>query len=271
MKILVNKKTITPDAIFIDLDGTLLDLPKHKMSEENKNAVLQASKESLVVISTGRAYGNTVKHVISALNLEYAICQNGALIVDKKGKIISETLIEKVLVKKIIEFAIKNNLVVLVNSEFRLYNRRALLFLLRLFSAQKYPSFDKFNFEKNIRKIVLAGSFRKKMFKYYGKIKEIIPDLNYSLSGNDYIIEITNQNIDKGIAAQFLCNLLKLDPKKSIHIGDSLNDASSLNYLGALIAMKGASKHLLEIATYTATEKDRNGVASILNGHFKKN
>lgn len=271
MKISINQELIIPEAIFIDLDGTLLDLPKHQISNANKEAIIKTSQESLIVISTGRTYSYTVKKLISTLNLEYAICQNGSLIVDKNGKKILEILIDKDLVKKVIDFAIKHNLVVLVNSEFKLYNRRRVLFFLRLFNRKKFVSFRKFDFNQDVRKIVLAGSFRNKIFKYFNLIKEEIPELSYSISGNDYIIEITHHSANKGKAAQFLCDVLTIDAKKSIHIGDSLNDSTTLDYLGALIAMKGASNHLKKIATHIGTTNNRRGVAAILNGHFKKN
>lgn len=109
MKIVINNKRITPEAIFIDLDGTLLDLKGHKMSDRNKKAVLIENKKTPFFIATGRSYSNTVKTIMQELNIEYAICQNGAITVSKTGRIISELNIDKEFVIKICEFAKKIN------------------------------------------------------------------------------------------------------------------------------------------------------------------
>ncbi|MGL4343316.1 MAG: Cof-type HAD-IIB family hydrolase [Metamycoplasmataceae bacterium] len=273
MKISINNKLIHPDAIFLDLDGTTLDLKKHGISKENIQAIREASKNSLIVISTGRSYNKKVKELMLLLDLKYAICQNGAYIIDIENneKKILDIYIEKEEVEEIWKFAKKNNLVMLVNSEYKLYSRRKILFLARLFNKTKYKKYSDFNFGQKIHKIVLAGPFRKKIFKYYNEIKEEIPNLSYSISGRDYIIEITHEDASKGIAADFLCNLLNLDASKSIHIGDSLNDSSTLSFLGALIAMGNASKHLKKIATHIGVKNKKGGLSKVLNGAFTKN
>lgn len=266
MKIIINNEKINPDAIFLDLDGTLIDDRKNLISKENLDAINEQSKFSNIFISTGRNFGQTVKAIFDMTNIQYAICQNGALIYDRNGKKILNIPLKTKYVEKLISFAKKHNLVVLVNSEKKLYSKRIALKIAKIFNSKMFFSFDKFNYDQEITKVVFSGTSRKKIHKFYKLIKEEFPYLSHSISAKDWIIEITDIKANKGIAAKFLCDKLSLDRNKSIHIGDSLNDSPTINYLSILIAMENSSKELKELATYIGPKNKNGGIAKI----FKK-
>ncbi|MGL4184054.1 MAG: Cof-type HAD-IIB family hydrolase [Metamycoplasmataceae bacterium] len=269
MRINFKGKYIHPDAIFLDLDGTLLDSKKNSISNKNFEAIKKEQINSKIFISTGRKYGKVVKEVMQLTNIDYAICQNGALIVDKSGKKILEVLIEHSEAIKIIKFAQRHNLVVIINSEKKLYSRRFALKLAKIFSSKKFFSFKHLNIEnKEIHKIVLAGSLKRKMFDIYSVLKREFPSLSYCLSGDDYVIEITSLFATKGIAANFLCDVLALDNNKSVHIGDSLNDASTIKFLYTTIAMGNSSKYLKELVKNIGPNYKNGGVAKILQKDY---
>ncbi|MGL5521876.1 MAG: Cof-type HAD-IIB family hydrolase [Metamycoplasmataceae bacterium] len=269
MRINFKGKYIHPDAIFLDLDGTLLDDKKNLISNENLEAIKKEQMTSKVFIATGRKYGKIVKEVMQLINIDYAICQNGALIIDKTGKKILEILIEHSDAAEIIKFAKRHNLVVIINSEKKLYSKRFALKLAKIFSPKKFFSFKDLNIEnKEIHKIVLAGSLKDKMYGLYSILKKEFPSLSYCLSGDDYVIEITSLHATKGIAANFLCDVLALDNNKSVHIGDSLNDASTLNFLYTMIAMGNSSEHLKEIVKNIGPDYKKGGVAKILQNDY---
>ncbi|VDR42557.1 HAD hydrolase family protein [Mycoplasmopsis caviae] len=97
------------DAYFIDLDGTLLDLPngEETISEENVKAIVELNKSKPVVISTGRANSSFVLSLIDKLKCPYAVCQNGALIIDKNNNILAKYEIENGDVDSVVELLIK--------------------------------------------------------------------------------------------------------------------------------------------------------------------
>ncbi|MGL4357106.1 MAG: HAD hydrolase family protein, partial [Cetobacterium sp.] len=57
----------------------------------------------------------------------------------------------------------------------------------------------------------------------------------------------------------------------SVHIGDSMNDTSTINYLGALIAMENSSQHLLNVATHIGPNYKNGGLAKVFDGEFTFN
>lgn len=73
-----------------DLDGTLLQ-PDHKVSDYSIDIIKKLVDKNInFVIATGRGKQG-VQDILNQLNLDiYLICNNGANIYDKKGKLIFE-------------------------------------------------------------------------------------------------------------------------------------------------------------------------------------
>ena len=73
-------------AVFLDLDGTLLDDNK-KISEENKEAIKQAKEKGVQIFLCSGRQQNLVKDYKNEINAsDYIICCNGAEIYDCNSK-----------------------------------------------------------------------------------------------------------------------------------------------------------------------------------------
>ncbi|MGL5732872.1 MAG: Cof-type HAD-IIB family hydrolase [Metamycoplasmataceae bacterium] len=256
---------------FIDLDGTSLDYKRRYISDLNANKIKEINKKTPVIISTGRSYSSKVKDIMKQLDIKYAICQNGAIIADSKGKILQDIIIDSQMVSLIKDIAIKHNVFIIPNSEYKVYTNNWYLKPFRWFNKKHY--FKLMDFDPNLKynKIVLAGCSKKKLYKIFLELKQEFPLLSFKISGNDLVIEITDSKATKGLAAVFVTKLLKVEATKSVHIGDSMNDTSTINYLGALIAMENSSQHLLNVATHVGPDYRNGGLAKILDGEFSPN
>lgn len=258
-------------AFFIDLDGTTLDRIRKKISKKNIDAIREKNKFYPVIISTGRAFGNKVKKLMKLIDIKYAICQNGAIIVDKNENILLDIKLEKQQIIQITKMVEKHNLVFTINSEFKIYSNKKILFLCRLLFRKKFKKINNLDIDNiHVNKIVLAGKNRKKIQKIYEIVKDQLNNVSMKMSAHDLIIEITHKNATKGNGAKFVSNLLNIDIKKTVHIGDSQNDTTTLNVVGALIAMKNSSNKLLDVATHIGPSYRHGGLAKVLNGKFEE-
>ncbi|MBD5423161.1 MAG: Cof-type HAD-IIB family hydrolase [Mycoplasma sp.] len=258
------------EAIFIDLDGTLFDKWNKKISKKNIEAVRERQKEIPFIISTGRSYSKKVKKIMELLNIDYAICQNGAVVVDKSGNILQNITLSENQVSKILDITKKNKLGFTINSEFLIYTNHWLWVPFRFLWKKRWKLIKKYKFEENkVNKIVVAGFIKtKKVWELAEYMNNEIKGLSIKTSGRDKVIEITCDSATKGKGAQFISNILGIDVKNTVHIGDSENDTTTLGIVGALIAVKDGSLKLLNVATHIGPNHKRGGVSKILNGDF---
>lgn len=258
-------------AYFIDLDGTTLDKIRKNISKKNINALKEKNTTSPVVISTGRSFGKKVKKIMQLINSKYAICQNGAIIGDNQGNILKNIKLESEQINQIVKICKKYKLIFTVNSRFELFTDKKSHIFLKLFLGNKIKKINKFNPDKyDVNKFVLVGKTKKKINRIYEEIKNLVPNTSAKTSGHDYIIEITHKDATKGNGAIFVSKLLNIDPKETIHIGDSQNDTTTLDIVGALIAMKNSSTRLLDVATHIGPSYKRGGIAKVLQGEFEE-
>ncbi len=267
----IDDKKYKTELVFVDLDGTLLDRWNKKISKKNFNAIKRIQKTTQVVISTGRSYSKKVKQIMKNLDIDYAICQNGAVVVDRNNKILKNIVIDKQDVEKVIEIVKDENLGFTINSEFVIYTNHWLWSTLKFLWRKRWKKIKKFVYQDNfINKIVVAGMLRhKKTWRICEKIQNLTNHTSVKTSGGDKIVEITNADATKGKAAQFIADILNIDIKKTIHIGDSENDSTTLGIVGALIAMKNSSTKLLNIATHLGPNYKRGGIAKLLDGDIE--
>jgi len=266
-----NKTEFDIECFFIDLDGTSLDSKHGSISKVNIEKIREINKVTPVVISTGRSLGEKVKYLMKLLNIQYAICQNGAIIVNDKFKILQDITIDPVMTKIIKEIVKKYRATLIPNSQYKIYNSNWYMKPLVFLSRKHYFKIDDFDENKKYNKLIISGCLKKKLFRIYKEIKNNYPSLSVKTSAKDWIIEITDKKATKGIAALFVTKLLNVEPKNSVHIGDSMNDTTTINYLGALIAMENSSKYLLKIATHIGPNYKKGGLSKILDGEFSEN
>ncbi len=266
-------KWIKPEAFFIDLDGTAYDAienGKHAISKTNKKTIMETNKKIPVIISTGRP-PQDVYPLLKSLKLKYGVCQNGAIIIDNKNKVIYKKEITNKLGNKIIDFAKSKKLIIKPNATkvfygVNFFNNIIVKNILKFKTSKKYN----FNTKCNYTKFVLAGGTKKNMLKYQIKLKELLGDkASIVTSGRGFTIEITSDKATKGLGNKKIASLLKVSPDKCVHIGDSMNDSTTAEYM-KLIAMKDGDPELIKMAHYIGVNHKNAGLSKILLGDIKK-
>ena len=256
---------------FIDLDGTMID-KKHKVSKENIFQIRKTIKEGKnIVISTGRM-NESVMEIMRRCDIEYAVTGNGAIIIDKKGKVLNEKTLTIKQTQQILTLTQKHGLVMRIDSEPLVYGaykrwQRKMVKFAKLTPEQHWN----FNMRKHYHKIVIWGTSKRKIKKLIPLFIERIPGTSIVSSMGGWTIEITNEKATKGIGNKWVAKHLLNITKKSemIHIGDTMNDSTTKD-ICQLVAMGKATKELKRYAMFVGPKSNKGAVAKIIQGKYTK-
>lgn len=262
-------------AVFLDLDGTLLDENK-KISQENKEAIKYAKEKGAQVILCSGRQKSMIKDYKEEINAsDYIICCNGAEIYNcaQKESLFMSVLSED-LAYNLYEFSEKNNFLVRYDTQYGRFINNMNYFIQKEVELEK--DIKKFISENNILQITIGTETE-------NEIDEVIKYIE-SLNRNDIKIEnkyiaktknfkiwainIININASKGNAINGLCKYLKIDVKDVIAMGDDLNDISMMKIVGHGVAMGNALPLVKEYAKEVTLSNEENGVAKILKSKF---
>ncbi|QGZ97378.1 HAD-IIB family hydrolase [Mycoplasma sp. NEAQ87857] len=267
-----------PKIIFIDLDGTTMDTKAEKWfqkrpSEFTKEIVKQVSQTIPVVVSTGRGVNQRTKEIVESLGSSNYIAWNGAqTVID--GEVVSKEVINDDLAQELFNEIAKNNCFVVYNSNPReqAFVRNKLYKMVMGFGKHTARIYKEYNNDFPVYKALIWSISKRKIRKLADKwSKQFEGKLEIALSGSsNSIIEITRANVSKGDAEIAYCQRFNIDPKDAIHIGDSLNDASTKGKIGKLVAMKNSVPELIamsdEVTEFTC---DESGMAKYIQQFIK--
>ena len=262
------KLTFKPQAFFIDLDGTALDSHKAKLhiSEENLNAIKLVNKKIPVIISTGRINSKIVVELMQEFGSPYAICQNGGLIIDKENKIIAKYPIPNDELEGVIDFLKEEKMFMMFNSAAPIYGKASRIKWIKMWSrhASVLPYEDIPVLEDGCTKILAFGKSKKNMLK----LKEILMQKHINVAidiiAKGYAYEITSSKASKGLADSFVSKLLNVDPKLTVHLGDSGNDVTTIPFVGEFIAMANSIKLIKKQAKVIGPHYKKAGLGKLL-------
>lgn len=90
-------------------------------------------------------------------------------------------------------------------------------------------------------------------------------DLNVEIIDTHFAIHIKSKHINKGTGLVKVAELMGIDPKDFVAIGDSVNDVEMLEVAGFSIAVGNADLELKQIADFTASSSYGAGAAEGIN------
>lgn len=262
-------------AIFIDIDGTLLN-SKREITTNTKETIKECIRKGIkVVLASGRSRTITREYQELAGTSPYIISSNGADVYDiEKDLEIYSTSLNKDAVNKIFDFSQKNNYKINFNYNFEL-----------VMNKMFYPDEkDNVKTEEEIHNIiekekivqcVVANKDIEKMIEFKQYLKDNLvgvkieneskrlKDINLKPS-NHYYCDITSLGAAKGSAIKKLCQYLHIEKNEIVVIGDGENDVSMFETTDNSVAMGNATAEVKKKANYITDSNDEEGVAKIL-------
>ncbi|SNR94690.1 hypothetical protein SAMN05446037_100220 [Anaerovirgula multivorans] len=273
-----------------DMDGTLL-MNNKVLSQENIEALKRAKNQGVeIVICTGRPYPN-VKPYLEQLGFDcWVITNNGAVIRNKEGKIISAVYMKPKALEEAIVLLQKENIYFHVSDEKytyiksyreRIKNIQRLILqtgvsnlkahLLSTWFVFFNGSHKKVNFSSFIRdggkaaSIFILSKCQQQLQNISKKLKDI-KAIDITSSGYDNV-EVLDENATKGKALQQLAKVLNINQEAIIAVGDNYNDLSMIEYAGLGVAMNNAEKAVIEKANWVTKSNEEHGIAHLVR-HF---
>ena len=286
--------------IAIDLDGTMLN-SYGMVTENTKNTIKEIEKQGIeVIIASGRPI-DSIKEIAKEIESKnYFIAGNGAIIYDiKKDEIIYEKTLSKEKVLEIIKICEENSI------SYNVYTEKEILAASLKYNVLYYHKENlkkeeskrtKINIVKNMYeyvenkkdarylKITICDENKTVFNSIMKKIKEIkeieilevshmarktIKQGTEEFSISYYYTEISEENVDKWNAIEFLIKKLNIKKEEVMAIGDNSNDKNMIENAGLGVAMKQGSPNVISIADEVTEGNNEEGVAKILQKYYK--
>ncbi|WP_339000978.1 Cof-type HAD-IIB family hydrolase [Fusobacterium animalis] len=256
-----------------DLDGTLLN-DDSEVSNETIQAIKKLKDNGVeFAIATGRSF-NSANKIRKKIGLEiYLICNNGANIYNKDGKMIKNNIMPADLIRKIVKFLTDNNIgyfgydgtgenfYVPENMEIDpiLLKEHIPHYIRNLEDIEKLPALEKILIiEENPERIY---EIKDLMDKNFGNELEIV------ISADD-CLDLNIKGCSKKGGVECISKELKINPKEIMAFGDSGNDYKMLKYVGHPVAMKDSFMAKRDFENKTDFTNDESGVAKYLQKYF---
>lgn len=280
----------------IDLDGTLLN-SYGEVSLQTREALLKAKKQGTeVVLASGRPISSTESLAIELGVDNYLISGNGAAVYDvKRQEVIYDKFLNKEQVMKIAKLCEANSFFYNVYTEDEVI-ASSLNYNILFYHKENVKKIEEkrthINVVQNIAKYIeqsgkekflkitvcdesqfIFNSIMKKLREINGidlleveymsrkKIKSGTEDVDIQY----YYTEITNENVNKWSAIEFLLNKLQIDRSEVIAIGDNMNDKEMIANAGLGVVMGNSNPKMKEIGNVIVADNNSEGVLEAIN------
>ena len=254
-------------ALFFDIDGTLVSFRTHQIPPSTIFALTQAKANGhRVFIATGRptliiTNLGAIEHLIDGY-----VTTNGALCFIG-DKIVRCKEIDREEVHLVVRDAREKNYGVIVVGE-----RDVAVFdpqgeVDRVFRQEL--AVENLDQAKPIDDVLKQRILQLTPFfseDYERELMERIPNCT-SGRWTPAFTDITARGADKGEGLLAIANLLGFDPQHTMSFGDGGNDSSLIKTAGIGVAMGNALDSLKEVADYTTSSVDEDGILNALR-HF---
>lgn len=252
--------------LFLDIDGTLLN-SQHAIGEQDSLTIKNFRENNLIILTSARK-PSAMRGIQDELGISMhpLICYNGALILDG-DRIVYSKPIDHNTIRCIVDIALSAKAAI----NFYYYDTWATNSLNSFVQNEadivgELPTVvDPFDWHQPAHKILLLCKSEEEdsIIRLLSPIKGIC----VSISKPSYI-EITADNVTKGLAVQFFTAGTTRPFPSTIAIGDGENDISLFYEVTFSVAMLNAPQHVRDIASFTTLSNDQNGVSFAIKHFF---
>lgn len=280
----------------IDLDGTLLN-SYGEVSQATKEGLLKVRNQGTeVVLASGRPISSTESLALELGVDNYLISGNGAAVYDiQNRKIVYDRFLNKEQVLKIAKICEENSFFYNVYTEDEVI-ASSLNYNILFYHKENIKKVEEkrthINLVENIYKYIQESNKNKFLkiticdeSKYIfnsilRKMKEIsgidILEVEYMSkkkikSGTEdvdiqyYYTEITNQNVNKWTAIEYLMNKFNISREEVVAVGDNMNDKEMIINSGLGVVMGNSNPKMKELANVIVADNNSEGVLEAIN------
>lgn len=278
--------------VAIDLDGTLLN-SFGEITPNTKEVLKKAIEKGVqVVLASGRPV-SAIENIANEIGAEeYLISGNGALVYDiKEKKIVYDKFLSKDQVLEIVDICEENSIYCNVYTEQEVIAKSLnynVLFYHKENAKKPEGKRTNINIVSNLRKYIEELSADSKFLKvtvcdpnrliFNGIIRKLrnietidVLDVSHMSrktikDGTDdvqieyFYTEITNKNVNKWSAIEYLLEKENIKPEEVMAIGDNVNDKEMIQNAGLGVVMGNSSPQMKEMADIVVSDNNSDGI-----------
>jgi len=260
----------------LDLDDTLLrsDLT---ISYQTRNAIKKAEEAGVIVVLASGRIPAAMDQFAGLLGMHkktgYLICNNGTLIQESHtGKVVYEIRMDVKTALTAFDLADAEGFPMQIYEDDIMYVSR----------HNEYTGYDqkltglRQVVVENFRGMVAGGCHKllipgdpKLLVPLESILRTYIGDSITIFTSKPYFLEILPANTNKGTALEKVAELLGINQKDVMAIGDSMNDEAMLKWAGLGVAMANSDERIKSIADLVTTrDNDDDGVAEVIEKYI---
>lgn len=250
---------------FFDIDGTLIDSKKKKITENTKNTLLKLQENGIkICIATGRPPIEVPDFEKEGLKFDTFLTFNGSYCYNDKEDIFQNPLDEND-VKKIIQNANKLGHPVVVSTKDRSGANGIEDKLIEYFAIANQEVHVASDFEEMIKEdvyqIMMAGN--------QSEYEDMVKDTKRAAVTAWWpeAVDIIPSDGGKGNSVKKILEYYQVEKEESMAFGDGNNDLEMLKEVGHAVAMGNASKELKEIADVVCGDVSEDGIYTYCKEH----
>ncbi len=280
----------------IDLDGTLLS-STGEVSEGTKLALQNARAQGTeVVLASGRPISSTKTLALELGVDNYLISGNGSVVYDiQNDEIIYDRFLNKEQVIQIVRLCEQNSFYYNIYTEEEVI-AKSLNYNVLFYHKENIKKVEEKRTHINIvqdveryiqesekehfLKITVCDESKLIFNRIMTKLKEIdnvdVLEVEYmskkrikegteDVNIQYYYTEVTNKNVNKWSAIEFLMEKFNLKKEEIVAIGDNLNDKEMIENAGLGVVMGNSNPKMKEIANVIVADNDSEGVMDAIN------
>ena len=256
-----SNNSMTPRAIFFDIDGTLVSFKTHSIPESAKTAIRRLRNKGIkVIISTGRSF-NDIDN-LEDLEFDGYITANGTCCVDQKGKIIAQHLLSKESLGKLAFYLEENPFPCAFMTDkgnFINFVDDQVLSMNQLVNIPTPPI-------KPISELIEYDVYQLSVFidpALETELMSILADCDSS-RWHPAFIDINLKNSNKATGMNYFLTYFDIEREYTMAFGDGGNDISMLKHAATGIAMGNGTDEVKAAADYVTGSVDEDGIFNAL-------
>lgn len=266
--------------IACDLDETLISRDR-TISKENIEAIKKAKELGVKFVpATGRGY-NSVRDTLKELGLfdeknQYVISYNGGAITENKGeRLLHFEGLDFQKAEELFKCGLNYDVCIHVYTKDMVYAYNYVqeekdYLAGRMPITEIYTKNLDFLKGQEIVKVLYMNTNYDYLFKIAKELEDISEDLDVSYSSNRYL-EFNHKGVNKGAGLATLAEVLGVDIKDTIAIGDNFNDLSMIKVAGLGVGVQNTVEAMKkECDVITKATCDESAVAEVIKNYILK-
>lgn len=260
----MHKKSI--EAVFFDIDGTLMSFKTHKVSPSTEEAISLLQRKGIkTILSTGRSI-NSLDHV-KYLKFDGYITFNGGYCVAKDGEVLFKKAIHAEDIQAVLDYAQRTPISFSFMSEREVTIHNVTPEIAGLYAQLNLPVPQKTVFDAVECSSILQANIFLSPEDEIDFMQSVMPN-SLATRWTPLFADVNPVGQSKKVGIDIFCDHFGIMTSKTMAFGDGGNDITMLQHVNIGVAMGNANEDVKLVADYVTDDVDSDGIWKALK-HYE--